>query len=170
MATRKPKLDKERFNEVCTIIAVGGSRKLAARYVGCSVDTIRRTAEKDADFAADMVHAESKHELVFLQRISAAANKEQYWRAAAWALERMYPDRYAPRRPLALSPRQFAEVLRNFAEVVTAEVTDLAQRKKVLDRLLELIETIGVDESAPPAKRSTTARKARTTRGAHDAS
>ncbi len=169
MAACKPKLDKERLHEVCTIIAVGGSRSLAARYVGCSVDTIRRTAERNAEFAADMLRAESKHELVFLQRISAAANKEQYWRAAAWALERMYPDRYAPRRPLALSPRQFAEVLRNFAEVVTAEVTDLAQRKRVLDRLLELIETIGVDEEAAPTPGARAKRRTPSARGAHDA-
>ena len=45
------------------------------------------------------------------ENIRDAAKKEQYWRAAAWMLERGYPQRYARRGPDVITVEQIAYLL-----------------------------------------------------------
>ena len=40
---RKPAPDDAKRREIFAILAIGGTRTMAARYVGCSLDTIGRT-------------------------------------------------------------------------------------------------------------------------------
>jgi hypothetical protein len=51
---RKPGLDDAKRREICAILAIGGTRRMAAHYVGCSVDTVGRTALCDPAFAAQI--------------------------------------------------------------------------------------------------------------------
>lgn len=120
----KPVLDDIKRAQICAILAVGGSRALAANYVGCAPETIRRTADRDPEFHAALLRAESQHEIQCLQRIQDASKKDTHWRAATWTLERIYPDRYATRKPHSLNSVELAEFLDRFAEIVTTHVTD----------------------------------------------
>lgn len=124
--------------EICAILAVGCSRAVAARYVGCSVQTIRRTAEKDAAFAAELEKAESLHEILHLKHINQAAREGRYWRAAAWTLEHRYPERYGTRRPASLTFEQMYQALAQLADVLIAEIVDDALQDRVAGRLSEL--------------------------------
>ena len=47
----KPTITEPMKNEICAILAVGGTRKMAAQYIGCSVRTICRMARRDPHFA-----------------------------------------------------------------------------------------------------------------------
>jgi len=131
-------LDDVKKGEICAIVALGCSRASAARYVGCHADTIRRTAMRDEEFALALEQAKSKHEVLHLSYINKAAKDGRHWRAAAWALERLYPSRYGTRRPDAFTLDQVAHVLSQFAGVVLDEVPSVRQRKKILARLAEL--------------------------------
>jgi len=128
-------LNDVKRGEICAILAVGCSRATAVRYVGCHVDTIRRTALRDVKFYRALRQAESKHEVLHLTYINKAAKEGRYWWAAAWALERKYPARYGQRAPHMLSIEQVSQVLSQFAGVIMDEVPKAADRKRILARL-----------------------------------
>jgi hypothetical protein len=144
-------LDEVKRGEVCAILAVGGSRQLAAQYVGCSATTIRNTALRDASFKEQLEKAESQHEIGYLQNIRAAARKEQYWRAAAWVLERRFPDRYGPRKPGTTSVEQIMQLLGQFAEMIVQEVPTPEAQQRILARL----QVLAGSDSAEDAEDST---------------
>lgn len=128
-------LDEYRRREVLAIVSVGCSRRTAARYLGCSPSTIRREAQRDRAFGDELSKAESKAQILFMQNILAAARKEQYWRAAAWALERLNPEEFAPRSPDAITIDQVRRLLSEFAQIIVDEVPVARYRKRILRRL-----------------------------------
>ena len=132
---RPPVLDETKRREICAVLSMGGSRRLAARYVGCAPTTIMNTAERDPEFRDQLMQAEGQHELLYLRNIQAAAKREQYWRAAAWMLERRYPERYAQLRPGTVTVQQIIELLAQFAEIVVQELPDGKDQQRVLARL-----------------------------------
>jgi hypothetical protein len=145
-------LDEFKKREICAVLAVGGSRATAAQYVGCHPDTIRNTAQRDPEFAADLEHAESKHEVKHLTFINKAAAEGRYWRAAVWALERKFPGRYGRRHPDMFTIEQVSHVLTQFAAVILEEVPEETQRGKILSRLSELtvrLESQPSEEAKP---------------------
>ncbi len=108
---RRPVLDAAKKREILAIVAVGCSRTVAAAYVGCAISTIQNTADRDPTFAEKLRQAACATELGLLKNIRNAAAKEQYWRAAAWALERRFPERYARRGPDVITLEQVAALL-----------------------------------------------------------
>ena len=136
--SRRGILDDVKRGEICAILAVGGSRRTAARYVGCAASTIRNTAKRDEDFMRAILQAESKHEVLHLSYINSAAKDGRYWRAAAWALERKYPNRWAQRDPRQFTLEQVFDLLAQFANVVLEYVDDRLVRKRIIKRLGEL--------------------------------
>ncbi len=135
---RRPALDEVKQREVCAVLAMGGSRAVAAQYVGCHVITIRRRAKRDPDFALALERAVSQHEITNLANINKAGKDGRYWRAAAWALERAYPERYGARKPRTVTVDQLGKVLSQFADSILENVTDDEQRRRILERLSEL--------------------------------
>jgi hypothetical protein len=131
-------LDDKKKADICAVLAMGGSRAIAATYVGCHPDTIRNTEQRDAEFAAALEAAESKHEVLQLSYINNAGKEGRYWRAAAWVLEHRYPTRYGLRRTNLYSLEQMTHVLSNFAEVVLDEIADDELRRRILARIDEL--------------------------------
>ena len=140
---RRPVLDEIKRREILAILSVGCSRRAAARYVGCATSTIQNTADRDPDFAEALGHAESQAELNSMKHIAAAAKKPQYWRAAAWVLERTRPQQYASRRPDTITREQVARLLVRFAQIVAEEVAVSRDRKNVIKRLDRLAAGLG---------------------------
>jgi len=132
---RPPVLDEIKKREILAILSVGCSRRSAASYVGCAVSTIQNTADRDAKFAEKLRRAEHQAEIAYLKNIQKAARKEQYWRAAAWALERRNPQEYGRRSPDVITLDQIRLILVEFAKIVVCEVPVPVYRKKVLKRL-----------------------------------
>ena len=93
---RPPKLDSHKRGQVLGVLAVGGSIATAAAAVGCCVRTIYNTAQRDPEFFDQLRNTRAMHEVKLLKHIDDAAAQSKYWRAAAWKLERLYPDRYRP--------------------------------------------------------------------------
>jgi hypothetical protein len=144
------KLDETKKREVFAILTVGGTRLMAAQYVGCHVETIRNTALREPGFADQLRKAELGPEITFLRNIQQASKDPKQWRASAWALERLYPDRYGRRPPKSITPEQLAEVVREMGTVVVGEVPVKRFREQVLLRLSELADK---DFDRPPKKR-----------------
>jgi hypothetical protein len=151
---RPPVLDDAKRREILAILAVGASRRAAARYVGCAPSTIRNTAKRDRAFGRQLERAQQQAELNYLKNIRDAAKKPQYWRAAAWVLERRNPEDFAPRKPGVVAMKQVHRFLEHFAQVVVEEVPAARQRQRILARIEALLATIrpgGGKRKAPPA-------------------
>ena len=136
-------LDAIKKREIIAILSVGCSRRAACRYVGCSWRTIQKTAERDSDFAEGLRQAEERLELTQLKNIAAAARKPQYWRAAAWVLERTRPQEYAARGPDMITRDQISRLLLAFVQIVAEEVPVAKYRQGVAKRLDALAKEFG---------------------------
>lgn len=140
---RKPVLDEGKRKEILAIVSVGCSRTTAARYVGCAPSTIRGTAERDPQFAEQLGRAVSNSELGLVRNIRNAAKKEQYWRAAAWALERGFPEKYARRGPDVITIEQIAVLLASLTEIVFTDVPE-KHRKGVVKKMDVVARRLGI--------------------------
>lgn len=129
------KLTTDKKQQVVAIVGVGCSRRTAAGFVGCSPNTIYRTARRDPAFAAELRRAEARSEWTYLDRIRKAAMKEQYWRAAAWVLERRNPRDYVLREPRAMTVERVQQMLIRLVETIIAQIGDRTLRQRVFERL-----------------------------------
>lgn len=140
--SKRSVLTEVKRREICAVLAMGGTRTLAARYVGCHVVTIRRLIHKDPDFATAVLQAESKHEILNLGHINKAAAEGRNWRAAAWVLERAYPDKYGKRRAGAITLDQLTDALTQVVDVLMDELDESELRERVLERLSRLSDEL----------------------------
>lgn len=147
-------LDATKKREVIAIFAMGGSRATAALHVGCSAQTITNTAKRDTEFGDEVLKATSQYEILHLSNINAAAKESRHWRAAAWALERTYPDRYGERKPRVITREQVTGVLKEFATIVLSEVEDTKARQRIRRRVARLVGSLG-HKPTSTAKRNT---------------
>ena len=141
---RRPVLDEGKRGQILAILSVGCSQSVAAEYVGCAVSTIQRTAERDPRFAGDLCQAKCNAELGLVKNIRSAAKKEQYWRAAAWALERGFPEKYASRGPDVITIEQIGQLLAKFSNFIVQDVPEL-YRTQILKKMDEVSRGFGVE-------------------------
>lgn len=127
---RRSALDETKKGQIVGILSVGCSRRAAARLVGCSPETIRRTALRDAEFAAAIAKAESQSEVLCLKNVQEAGKDKKYWRAAAWVLERRYSDDYASRRPGTITVAQLLDLLKQITDLLMDEALAIEVRQR----------------------------------------
>jgi hypothetical protein len=135
-------LGEAKRREICAIVHTGGTREVAAHYVGCTLEAIQRTARQLPEFDKQLRHAESQHEIGQLQTIQTSVKKGQNWRAAVWTLERKYPQRYARRAADVVTVEQVADFLTRLGEIVASEVDDPALRRRIMLRLKRLFRSL----------------------------
>src|SRR5580704_15423274 len=111
-------LDDSQRTTILAVVGMGGSRARAAKAAGCRTGAIEAVARRDPDFGYRLRRAESNPEITHLKNINAAAADARYWQAAAWALEHLYPEDYALRRPQSMSAEQIRRALTEFAEII----------------------------------------------------
>jgi hypothetical protein len=126
-------LDDGKRREICALIAGGCGLREAAKYVHCSVNTIRREAERNADFGQQLRHSENYAQLTPLRAMQGAVGT--HWRAAAWMLERAFPERFGRPDAGAFGGRQARELLNEVLSIVRAEMFDLFKTARVEKRI-----------------------------------
>lgn len=77
---------------------MGLTHELAAAYGGVSDDSFMRWRKNNAAFADLIREAEAQAAFVWLSSIELAARQGE-WTAAAWKLERRFPNGYGKRLP-----------------------------------------------------------------------
>jgi transposase-like protein len=126
----QPILDETKRREVCAILSVGGTRAMAARYVGCSQRTLRRAAQRDLRFRQQLRKTEISPEITFLKTMLNAGSDVKHWQAAKWALQHIYPDRYA-RRPQTLTIEQTKDLISQVIKSIGKKVPDPKTRAAI---------------------------------------
>jgi hypothetical protein len=127
-------LDSQKTSSICTIVAAGGSLRAAARYVGCSINTIRREALRNESFKKQLGEAQLHAHLSPLKALRDAY--QTHWRAAAWMLERTNPRQFARPSPKGYNPEEVSEILEEIIETASEEIEDHDVRYRVCRRIL----------------------------------
>jgi hypothetical protein len=91
---------------------------MAADGCGSTVENIRSEETFDPCFAQRIRCARMTSEVNLLGSLTGAAGDSKNWRAAAWLLERLYPDRYARRKPNTLTLRDHEQCLQQISDFV----------------------------------------------------
>ena len=79
--------------KITDAIRVGATFRLACDYAGITEDTFSNWRKKYSDFSDAIKEAEGGAAVGWLAKIEKAAN-DGTWQAAAWKLERRYPESY----------------------------------------------------------------------------
>ncbi len=120
--------------QIAAIVGAGCGLAAAARYVGCSVDTIRREAIRNDHFRQELRASEVRGQLEPLQAMRRAAST--HWRAAAWLLERTNPQQFDRRRTAASKPQELHQVIEAVIESAVEDIADDELRDRICRRLL----------------------------------
>ncbi|MBY0274724.1 hypothetical protein K2Z84_05250 [Candidatus Binatia bacterium] len=93
---RPPKLTPELQQRIIQAIQGGAYREKAAQFAGIAPETLSRWMSRRgspyAEFSQAVLEAEAHASVIMALRVSAAAKDD--WRAAAWWLERKFPDEW----------------------------------------------------------------------------
>lgn len=93
---RKSKCTPELVERVTQALALGATRAMACHYVGIHPSTFCDWMNTNGEFSEAVKKAEAAAGLTWLARIEQAAS-DGSWQAAAWKLERRYPDEFGRR-------------------------------------------------------------------------
>ena len=102
---RPTKLNAKRAQQICDYVAQGHTREVAAQACGIVSTTLYRWMKRGerqpdgpcGEFCRALKRADLEAELACLRQIKEAAQHGD-WRAAAWMLERRYPEKWGRRR------------------------------------------------------------------------
>ena len=139
---KTPLLDDEKKDRICKVIETGGTREEAAERVGCHERTIRNTMARDPEFAERVAKAQLSLQERLRQRVLRFSKKGN-WQATRWALERFFPDLYAPRKPDTASWQQVETLLANITGVIAQHVKNPEDRAAVKAALRSLLPASG---------------------------
>ena len=90
---RPTKYTSERAQTAVDAIKLGATYDLAAAAAGISYETFNEWRKRFSEFSEAINVAEGAAVVTWLTRIEAAAT-DGVWQAAAWKLERRYPQHY----------------------------------------------------------------------------
>jgi hypothetical protein len=146
------RLTDQQMTDICELLATGASRSTAAQFAGCHAATLRAEMHRNREFSHRVIQSELKLEAVMLRTIRTAAESDiKQWRAAAWALERIFPNRYAKRRSNTLTVDQVHEVISEVTEIVASELPVPRFRERIFNRLAVLFATARTRSPLQPA-------------------
>jgi hypothetical protein len=127
MAGRKTKYTPETVDKLTQAIRLGATYKLACDYAGISQETFSQWRNTKPEFSDAVQKAEGTGVLLWLTKIEQAAS-EGNWQAAAWKLERRYPQDYGRRAVEISGPDGGAIVVKGYANVTPDDWQAPAER------------------------------------------
>jgi len=93
----RTEMTDENIDAILRTVALGVWPDRAAQMHGVSADAMRMHKMRNPDFVTALEKAEAQAESGFHGKI--LRHTEKHWTAAAWMLERRWPDRWAKREP-----------------------------------------------------------------------
>lgn len=99
-SSKRYKYTPATLKRVWDALSVGATRRLACQYAGIHEGTFANWLEEESEFAELVESAEGQAAIKWLALIDQHAQED--WRAAAWKLERRYPDEYGRKTDAAL--------------------------------------------------------------------
>ena len=128
-------LSETKQRELLALLAVGCSRRTAARYVNCTQKAINDLARSNPEFAEKLRRAEANLEIESLKNVFNAAKQEKNWRASAWGLERKSPQEFLKKRPDVVPTDLLDTLLDRIVALMIDECPAAVKRKSFLQKL-----------------------------------
>lgn len=128
-------LSETKQRELLALLAVGCSRRTAARYVNCTQKAINDLARSNPEFAEKLRRAEANLEIESLKNVFNAAKQEKNWRASAWVLERKSPQEFLKKRPDVVPTDLLDTLLDRIVALLIDECPAAVKRKNFLQKL-----------------------------------
>jgi transposase len=100
---RPTKRTPETEEAIFACLKEGMTKKAAAAAGGITYMTLRQWEKDFPEFSDALQNAEAAGQQALLRRIWAAAGTPDRWQAAAWILERRWPQDFARRQALEMS-------------------------------------------------------------------
>ena len=119
---RPPVITPEVIEAILRTIRLGLHADRAAMAHGISPSTLRNYKRRNPSFATQVKEAETGAESTFLSRIMAHTDRQ--WTAAAWMLERRWPERWAKREVVAPQNKDDARRLAADVRAIIAQESD----------------------------------------------
>lgn len=130
----RPKaLDSDKQTTVCSLVASGVSVRQAAHYLGCAPKSIRREAERNGEFRAQLAKARSEARMHPLETLRQAATTN--WRAALAWMERLEPDRFARPDASVITKMEANQFVDNLIETIEKTVSNPRNRNDLFQLL-----------------------------------
>src|SRR4051812_45778916 len=126
-------LDEGKRREICALVAGGCGLREAAKYVRCSVSTIKRESSRNPAFADQLRQSQNHSQISPLRAMQHAAAND--WRAAAWLLERAFPDRFARPEHGAFGAREARRLMNEVLSVISSELFDPLKSSQIEKRV-----------------------------------
>jgi len=125
--------DAQQRRQVLAVMGQGCEVHVAADCAGVTEEDVYETIYHDRHFMLRFRKARHRAEVSMLNYIHEAAKDPKNWRAAAWLLERINPDRFGLRRANTVTNKQFQQVLNN----LVGNIVDAVDDPKICVKLLE---------------------------------
>jgi transposase len=106
---RKTKLTPDTIQRITQAIAMGATYELASKYGGIHESTFYEWMNTKNEFSDAVKKAEGQAAVGWLAKIEKAANEGE-WQAAAWKLERRYPQSYGRKAIDIRSPKDLSKL------------------------------------------------------------
>jgi|SRR5579871_6362431 len=107
---RPTKYRPDVVKRITDAIAVGATYEHAAQHGQISYDTFNEWRQSKPEFAEAVSDADARFVVGQLAKIERAGN-EGAWRAAAWKLERRFPQAYGRQAPVPAPPAPAPDVV-----------------------------------------------------------
>lgn len=131
-------LNDETTKKLCDALRGGNYLETAAAYAGVPKTTLhdwlrkgRKGTEPYAAFVAEVEEALGAAETGFVVRVATAARDPRHWTAAAWWLERRFPDRWGRRDRVEHTGKDGGPIeVIDGATKVAQKLDELAERRR----------------------------------------
>ena len=126
LARQHAKVSPERKALVLKGLRLGLSYETAASYAEVTKPTVKAWRDADPEFNAQCATARAQLEATMLARIEIASQEPKTWQAAAWKLERMFPDQYGRSTRMEITGKGGGPVQIDFGKMSDEELKKIA--------------------------------------------
>lgn len=116
---------------VIEVLKLGMTQQAACNVAGIHVDTFHEWMKKHPEFAEAVKSARDDGKAEALELIKAAAKDPRHWQAAAWYLERSFPQEYRQRVGVDVDRAQLEAEVRAMAEQMGLTLNDTEAQRAV---------------------------------------
>ena len=133
---------------------IGCDRETASKYLGFTAQQVESLLQCDSAFMQQALKAEGAAELHQMKNLHDATKDSKQWRASVWWLERRAPARFARRTANAITASEWNSFLTAIVDAILAEVTNEADRQRLIARIACLTDDGKADASTTTVEES----------------
>lgn len=135
MALPPQPLNDDQRRRACALLGLGATRRVAAEFADCRRLDLEAEIKRDPAFRLTVKQHELRPEIETLRKLLEAARDPKQWRAAAWFLERLYPERYAAGKRRVVKRADLRTFMQKLDQELAMKIPGPKKRQRLLQQL-----------------------------------